>query len=220
MRLRMIVLSQFAQPDKGALTLVIKMSKKYTCLFFVLLPCCPVSAQDTSSVFTNTIEDTISTIYFDCSPSIPLEIAASAIIWGLPSYFISRPIFHHDTAEAFYGGGIFLPLSYFLLMFSLGPTAEWTSDCEASYWHILWIGAATHLATLLTYGALHGRDNEPQYRFDFAEYLILSVIPATVSTFIYNSFLEPATKTPDKNRGELTPFLSPDFYGLRYQIRF
>lgn len=145
---------------------------------------------------TKTVADTC-----DCKPSLPLEIGASSIVWGIPAYWIVESLIHKDTSEKFNAAGVFIPISYFLLMYSLGPTAEWTSGCKASYWHLLWIGLATHLTTTIVYGTilnsnLNGGSSNDIHKFVFRDYLVVSVLPSIASTLIFNTFLH----TPSKDQ--------------------
>src|SRR5579863_1305347 len=74
-----------------------------------------------------------------CKPSLPIEIAAASIFCGIPAYWGWRGLFDYDPNQSYSFNAILIPPFLFLLMLSLGPIAEWTSGCEASWWHALWI---------------------------------------------------------------------------------
>ena len=129
-----------------------------------------------------------------CKPSLPLEILATSVIWGFPTYWIWHNLIDYTPPNLQPNFTIVLWFpAQFLLMFSLGPVAEWTSGCEASYWHTLWIGLGTSLITTTYYVSVtnYSKATYNPYKFNFGQYLILGVVPSVASTFIYNLFLHP-----------------------------
>lgn len=143
--------------------------------------------------YINKVDTIVKNDSCDCKPSLPLEIVSASIIWGFPTYWIWHT--QLDYTPPNHGPNvatIFLYPAQFLLMFTLGPIAEWTSGCEASYWHTLWIGLGTSCFTAIFYGGVTNfKPTYNPYRFNFGQYLILGVVPSVASTFIYNLFLHP-----------------------------
>ncbi len=131
----------------------------------------------------------------DCKASLPLEIGVTSIVWGIPSYWLWRIPFDHDTTMEYNPSGILTLPSLFLLMLTLGPIAELTSGCEASWWHTLWIGLGSSIVSFIAYGGVYGFDHSLNpYKFNFPEYLALGVFPAVASSVIFNQFLHPPEK--------------------------
>jgi hypothetical protein len=137
-----------------------------------------------------------------CKPSLPIEIAATSIIWGIPTYWIWRSGFDRDSS-GYKPTGILIIPSLFLLMPVLGFTAEWTSGCEASHWHTLWIGLVTGATAFVLYGAFYGFSHSQItnefYRFNLIDYLALGVVPSVASTLIFNLFLHCPEKKGDQS---------------------
>ncbi len=147
--------------------------------------------------YVNKIDTVVKNGDCECKPSIPLEMLATSVIWGFPTYWIwhtaldyTPPNFEPNVA------GLYIIPSQFLLMFILGPIAEWTSGCKASYWHTLWIGLGTSTVTTGYYVWItnYSKATYNPYKFNFGQYLILGVIPSVASAFIYNLFLHPKEK--------------------------
>jgi hypothetical protein len=80
-----------------------------------------------------------------CHPSIPLEIAASALTVGMIEYWTTRIIFD-DTFEVMDVGGLLIGPALLLYMATLAPVANWTSGCEANAWNTVWIGFLSQAA--------------------------------------------------------------------------
>ena len=171
----------------------VKKLKKSSRVAIALLFCC-LSSQVFAQTYDSRldIKDTVCS----CKPSLPLEIAATSIIWGMPIYWAYRGSYPKDSTQVTSAGIVILP-SLFLLMISLGPIAEWTSGCEASWWHTLWIGLGTSLITGLAYGSIYGFKHPVSYqdfKFKVIDYLALGVLPSVGSCLIYNLFLHPSQK--------------------------
>jgi hypothetical protein len=105
-------------------------------------------------------------------------------------------------------------------MVSLAPIASWTSGCEASYWHTLWIGFGTEAASLVVYGGIYGFQHRLNiYRFNFPEYLALGVLPSLGASLLYNLFLH----CPDKK--DQSMYIIPSISGknmasLNFMMQF
>ena len=140
----------------------------------------------------NTSNDTC-----QCKPSLPIEIGISAIIWGIPTSYIWRRLFLRDSTVV-NAISVLLPPSLFLLMFTLGPISELTSECETSWWHTLWIGLATGVTSTLIFNAFSGGIDHPgnlkTFKYNVGDYLALGLAPSVASVFIYNLFLHPKEK--------------------------
>ena len=108
-------------------------------------------------------------------------------------------------------------MSVVLLAYSLGPVAELTSGCEASYWNIVWIGLGTQLLALLPYAAIHGKNYEDIHKFRIEDYLIIGILPSVASAVIFNLFLE---SPPSPDTDYLLPETGPGYFGLRYMLQF
>jgi hypothetical protein len=169
--------------------------------FLIFLWCKSAFSQVDSSISKETL--------CSCSPSLPLEIGISSIMWGIPIYWAYRGSYPKDSAHVTSAGIIIIP-SLFLLMLSLGPTAEWTSNCEASWWHTLWIGLGTSFVSGMVYGTLYGFKHPVDYhdfKFNFVDYFALGVVPTVGATLIYNLFLHPTEKK------DHSMYLIPSFKG-------
>lgn len=150
-----------------------------------------------------------------CSPSLVAEIGAAQLLWGLPAYWIPKGALapKSDQSVSFEGG--YMIMSYFLLMAGVGYTAELTSDCDASKWNLLWIGAATHFPILLLTRNLF-KDVDPK-KFNILEYATYSIVPSVLSVLLYNTFLEPETiNSEEHNEGYLLPEIGREYLGLRF----
>jgi hypothetical protein len=187
-------------------------------LFFLLSCLAKISlAQTTRDTLKLTAKDRDSCV---CSPSIPLEIAASSIVWGLPSYLIARSVIHQDTTSPNVGIG-FLLLTPVLLAYSLGPVAEWTSGCKASYWNLAWIGLSTQVLVLISYAALHEKNHTDIHKFRIEDYLILGVLPSVASSLIFNLFLDCPMNSQKSSSDTGLLFFGNDCYlGLQYYLKF
>ncbi len=145
-------------------------------------------AQDRDNVAVR--KDTIC----DCKPSLPIEIAATSLIWGLPTYVLWRGAYDFDSNGYALKNILLLP-TWFLLMPVLGYSAELTSGCEASHWHALWIGIVTGAVSFVIYGGFYGFEHREVkstfHKFNFIDYLALGVLPSVASVLIFNLFLEP-----------------------------
>ncbi len=156
-----------------------------------------------------------------CSPSLPLEIATTSIIWGLPIYWAYRGSYPKSSKDVTYSGVVIIP-SLFLLMFTLGPISELTSKCEASWWNTLWIGFGTSLITGLAYGSVYGFKHPitySEFSFNAVDYLALGVLPSVSSCLIYNLFLHP------RENNNHSMYLLPSFGGkntasLNFMMQF
>ncbi|MFI5200892.1 MAG: hypothetical protein ACHQNE_00710 [Candidatus Kapaibacterium sp.] len=123
-----------------------------------------------------------------CHPSLPLEIAASSIISGVPAYWGYRAFF--DDRSGFRPETGLIPLSWLLYMVSLAPVAAWTSHCDASPWHTLWIGFGSQIVCSLLYEAAYGHNHVLNlYKINWPEYFALGVAPTVIASLVYNQFL-------------------------------
>ncbi|MBS1904336.1 MAG: hypothetical protein JSS75_11575 [Bacteroidetes bacterium] len=128
----------------------------------------------------------------DCHPSLALEIGVTTLVLGVPSFWIWREPFDADSNEYLRIRGLFLPLDLLILVFTLGPVAESTSDCEASYWHAAWIGLVSDFICSYTYGAVYGFNHKlDNHKFNLPEFLALGVAPSVLTVFAYNLFQHP-----------------------------
>ena len=166
----------------------IKRLKKTSRIVVVLLFYCLSSqlfAQSHDSQLA--VKDTIC----PCKPSLPIEIAVTSILWGYPNYVIWRSTLLRDTT-AVNANAVLIGPSLFLLMFTLGPISELTSDYEGSWWHTLWIGLYTGGMSALLFNAFTKKPPEyHSYKFNIPDYLALGLAPSLASVFIYNLFLHP-----------------------------
>ncbi len=162
----------------------------------------------------------------NCTPSIPIEIIASQVAAGLPLYWSAK--LQKGAVEDKNGLGaaslFALSGSYVLLTYRVGMSAEFTSDCKASYWHAAWIGVVTHLTSRVIYDGFyeskHPIDNN---KFNFSQYVAYSIIPSVATVLLFNLFLEPTIKKRLETGlldGHFVPFYSDNSYGLSYSVKF
>ncbi len=146
-----------------------------------------------------------------CKPSLPLEIAATTLTWGLANTWIWRGTFIKQNAAEFANIQVFLfPEALFLLMLTLGPVSEWSSGCEASWWNTLWIGLSTAIVSDLIYGGIYGfqqQGNVSHVKYQLKDYLFLGILPSMGSCLLYNLFLHPQEKK------EHSMYILPSFGG-------
>ncbi|MEI8133509.1 MAG: hypothetical protein WCH46_00360 [bacterium] len=161
----------------------------------------------------------------DCKPSLSLEIGATSIVWGIPTYALWRGVLLKNPKDSLSVGsnGLLIGPSLFLLMFSLGPIAEWNSGCEGSWWNTLWIGLGTSATATLIYGLITNSLSRPgdvnSYKYNIVDYLALGVIPSVCSTLLYNMYLHP------KEKNNQSMYLLPSFGGkstasLNFMMQF
>lgn len=154
-----------------------------------------------------------------CRPSIPIEIAAVQLLWGLPAYWIPRVV-----ADKLLISPSAMFASYTLLMFTVGVSAELTSGCEANYLHAWWIGCLTHMFSMLISSSLGDyKPFEPRYKFHFGQYIGYSIVPSVATVLLFNLFLEPPEKK-NADQGLLDgmwlPYYNGNSYGLGYSVKF
>ncbi len=131
----------------------------------------------------------------DCKPNLALEIGVTSILWGMPTFWAWRGLSDRDTNVYLDPRSMLIIPSAILLMFTLGPIAEWTSGCEVSYWHAVWIGWATPVIPALIYYGVYGEKHPHNiYKFYLPEYLAIGVVPSIATILIFNQFLHPNEK--------------------------
>jgi hypothetical protein len=162
----------------------------------------------------------------ECRPNIPLEIAGSALIWGVPAYWGYRGIFD-DTTKYFPAGPAIIAISLFLPLVSLAPIAKWTSGCDANWIHALVVGFGSNLLCTLAYGIAYGNHHPLNYhRINWPEYLALGLIPTVIATYVYNLFLRPKSPfaaeptEPDQGTYFLPSVLPNKTFGFNFGIHF
>ncbi len=176
---------------------MLKINFFFFIFIFLVQSRCYSETIDSSAVPKDTI--------CSCKPSLPIEIAVTSIIYGVPSFWIWRVFFDYDRKGVSDARIIYMPVSLFLLMFSLGPIAEWTSGCEASYWNTLWIGLGSELIGWTIYAGYGFQRPQNIYKFNLPEYVALGIVPSVASVFIYNLFLHP------KEKNDHIMYLIPSF---------
>lgn len=195
------------------------MKIKYIKLVIPILLCFAVIFK--SQFALSQVKDSIKDIC-SCKPSLPLEITATSIIWGIPTYVIWRWTFLKNSSTT-NGAGALVGPSLFLLMLSLGTTSEWTSDCEASWWHTLWIGLGTGFTSAIIYGAATNSFNHPgnlkTYKVNIPDYLALGLAPSIASVFIYNLLLHPKEKK-DQSLYVIPTFGGKNTASLNFMMQF
>ena len=189
---------------------------------FILFSCLIGMIFESKIAYSQTKDSLEKNTVCSCMPSLPIEIAATSIIWGFPTYSICRNFFFKDSIPKISPAVLVVP-SLFLLMISLCPTSEWTSKCEASWWHTLWIGLLTESFCTVIYGALTGLINHPteakSYKINIPDYIALGLIPSVASVFIYNSFLHPSEKK-DHSMLLLPSFSGKNTASLNFMMQF
>ena len=176
-----------------------------------------------SSLFCQAKDSVIHDTICSCKPSLPIEIAATSLTWGIVNTWIWRGTFIKQDATEFANIQVFLfPEALFLLMFTLGPISEWTSVCETSWWNTLWIGLSTAIASDLIYGSIYGfqqAGDVNHIKYKLQDYFFLGILPSAGSCLIYNLFLHP------KEKKDQSMYLIPFFGGkntasLNFMMQF
>ncbi len=161
----------------------------------------------------------------DCHPSLPLEIAASALTVGMIEYWASRVIFD-DTFKVQDAGPLLIAPALLLYMVTLAPVANWSSGCDANAWNAVWIGFLSQAACIDLYGVAYGFKHVLNiYKFNWPEYLALGVAPTVITSLWYNIFLHPRPKDTDEHKSDqgmyLLPSLNPDkSVSMNFGLRF
>ncbi len=173
-------------------------------VILALILCFATEVYSQGNLSQDTIERTPAKEECNCKASLPLEIGVTSIVWGVPSYWSWRVVFDRDSS-AINPTTLFIGPSLFLLMLTLGPIAELTSGCEASWWHTLWIGLGSSILAVIAYMPYGFSHPLNPYKFNLPEYLVTGALPAVASSIIFNLFLEPS---PDKDKAF---FVFPSF---------
>ncbi len=160
-----------------------------------------------------------------CHPSIPLEIAASALTVGMIEYWASR-VYFDDTFKAMDVGALLIAPALLLYMATLAPVANWTSGCDANAWNTVWIGFLSQVACIDLYGVSYGFKHVLNiYKFNWPDYLALGVAPTVITSLWYNIFLHPRPKDLDDHKSYQGMYLLPSLnsdksVALNFGLRF
>ncbi len=162
----------------------------------------------------------------DCHPSLPLEIVTSSLIWGIPAYWGYRGAVDDTAIGSLKVWPAIIAVSIILPLISLAPVANWTSGCEASWWHTLWIGFGSNIACTILYEVAYGHDHVLNVnKFNWPEYAALGVAPTVIASLVYNQFLRSCAKETDEHSTDQGMYFLPSVnvdksvsmnFGLRF----
>jgi hypothetical protein len=161
-----------------------------------------------------------------CHASLPLEIATSSLIWGVPAYWGYRGAVDDTTISSLKAWPFVVLVSAFLPLISLAPVASWTSGCEENCLNSVWIGFGSSILCTALYAAVYGHDHVLDInKFNWPEYAALGVAPTVITSLWYNIFLHPRPKDNDGHNSDRGMYLLPSVSGdkslaLNFGMRF
>ncbi len=189
------------------------MNKKLLIFFFfVILVSRECVAQE---IIRDSVHDSTKIQSIHKRPSPLLQFAVGSVVYAIPFWTLSGKTYL-ATGDSMIGGVILGVLASGISVFAIGNL---TADCHRSYW----AGVGGALIGQLFGGALYSSLSYNGASIT-AQYLALSLPPILCSIIIYHIFLSDENYETEPSSGTqnimISPFLTPNYGGIRFQMRY